>query len=90
MVLTDASIYHLKAMGYETSMKAQDLNTAEEAAMCDGIRTIHGRDHGTVPICDIFERFLMQLCLRKKAIEPPFCLLVAQENLLLQTLDSCT
>jgi hypothetical protein len=38
MVLTDATIYHLRAMGYETSMKAQDLNTAGEAAMCLTLR----------------------------------------------------
>jgi hypothetical protein len=34
MVLTDATIYHLKAMGYETSMKDQEMYTAAEAALC--------------------------------------------------------
>ncbi len=40
LVLTDATIYHLRAMGYETSMRAQDLKTADEAAMCLTLRDV--------------------------------------------------
>jgi hypothetical protein len=33
-VLTDATIYNLKAMGYNTSLRDTDISTAAEAAMC--------------------------------------------------------